>query len=62
MRAIIGLAAVALVVAGCGATVSAGSLDDICRDSSRCAPRCGSVATGASPDCVGAGNEGRTRG
>ena len=62
MRAISGLAAAALLLAGCGATVSPGGLDDLCRGSSRCAPRCGSVATGASPDCVGAENEGRTRG
>jgi hypothetical protein len=36
--------------------------DDLCRNSSRCAPACGSVATGASPDCSPAENEGRTRG
>ena len=50
-----------LVMAGCSSMEPPG-LDDICRDARNCAPRCGSVATGASPDCSPAQNEGRTRG
>ena len=50
-----------LVLAGCSSMEPPG-LDDICRDARNCAPRCGSVATGASPDCSPAQNEGRTRG
>ena len=51
-----------LLLSGCGATVGPPSLNDMCRDARNCAPRCGSVATGASPDCSPAENEGRTRG
>ena len=50
-----------LMLAGCE-SISPGGPDDWCRDASNCAPRCGSVATGASPDCSPAENEGRTRG
>lgn len=58
----IGAAMSLFLLAGCGATVGPPGLNDLCRDAANCAPRCGSVATGASPDCSPAENEGRTRG
>ncbi len=61
VRAVLAVTSV-LMLAGCGATVGPPGLDDLCRDARNCAPRCGSVATGASPDCSPAQNEGRTRG
>ena len=42
--------------------IDLGDTDDLCRRSDDCAPRCGTVATGASPDCTNAENGGRTRG
>jgi len=50
-----------MLLAGCG-TISPPSFDDICRDAANCSRSCGTVATGASPDCEPWENEGRTRG
>jgi len=51
-----------LMLAGCAGVDPLGSTDDMCRTSSRCAPTCGSVASGASGDCDPYQNGGRTRG
>ena len=61
MKRMIAAAAGLLMLTGCE-SLSPGGLDDMCRDARNCAPRCGSVATGASPECSPAENEGRTRG
>jgi|GEM_PF-3074965 len=61
MKRMIAAAAGLLMLTGCE-SISPGSLDDMCQDARNCAPRCGSVATGASPECSPSQNEGRTRG
>ncbi|MES2860616.1 MAG: hypothetical protein V4701_04055 [Pseudomonadota bacterium] len=50
-----------MLLAGCS-SLAPPDLDDICRGASRCTPQCGSVASGASPDCDPYQNGGRTRG
>lgn len=56
--------ALILVLSTLGActSIDLGDTEDLCRRSDRCAPACGSMATGASPDCTNAENGGRTRG
>jgi len=61
MRAMLLLVA-GLMLAGCAGVDPAGGAEDWCRDSSRCSPKCGSVATGAAPECDPYQREGRTRG
>ncbi|MDP3801318.1 hypothetical protein [Brevundimonas sp.] len=48
-----------LLSAGCA---SLPTTDELCRDSSRCTPDCGSVARGGSPECDPYQREGHTRG
>lgn len=55
------LMATLVLLAGCS-SIGPGDLDDICQGAANCARQCGSVATGASPDCDPWENGGRTRG
>jgi len=49
-----------LTLAGCAGLSD--DMEDYCRDSSHCSPQCGTVATGALPECDPYQREGRTRG
>jgi len=53
------LAASTLALAGCAGLPTT---DDLCRNSSRCTPDCGSIARGGSPECDPWEREGHTRG
>ena len=58
-RLITAILAATFALAGCAGLPTT---DDLCRDSSRCTPDCGSVARGGSPDCDPWEREGHTRG
>jgi len=52
----------ALVLGGCESFDPLPDTNDLCRDSYRCSPQCGTMATGANGDCSPVETGGRTRG
>ncbi|CAN5322299.1 hypothetical protein BH10PSE1_BH10PSE1_01180 [soil metagenome] len=53
---------VGLLLSACANVDPFPDTGDLCRDSSRCSPQCGTATTGASGDCTPAESGGRTRG